>query len=122
MDDRPLDGVEHVQSAPVIALLGPTAVGKSRHALELCEEFDGVIVSADSRQIYRYMDIGTAKPSPAERASGATLYARRYRTFGDIFGPAICKRSGKDPEGHVSAQNAGVRGWWHRVLRLRLVG
>jgi tRNA dimethylallyltransferase len=53
----------------VIALLGPTAVGKSRHALELCREFGGVILSADSRQVYRYMDICTAKPTPEERAS-----------------------------------------------------
>lgn len=54
---------------PVIALLGPTAVGKSRHALELCRQFGGILLSADSRQVYRYMDIGTAKPTPAERAS-----------------------------------------------------
>lgn len=54
---------------PVIALVGPTAVGKSRHALELCRVFDGVIVSADSRQVYRYMDVGTAKPSQGERAA-----------------------------------------------------
>ncbi len=51
-----------------MALLGPTAVGKSRHALELCQEFGGVILSADSRQVYRYMDIGTDKPTPADRA------------------------------------------------------
>jgi tRNA dimethylallyltransferase len=69
MNDQPPNGVGHVPSAPVIALLGPTAVGKSRHALELCREFDGVIVSADSRQVYRYMDICTAKPSTADRAS-----------------------------------------------------
>lgn len=53
---------------PVIALLGPTAVGKSRYALELCREFGGVILSADSRQVFRYMDICTAKPTAAERA------------------------------------------------------
>jgi len=54
---------------PMIALLGPTAVGKSRYALELCREFGGVILSADSRQVYRYMDIGTAKPTPDEQAT-----------------------------------------------------
>jgi len=46
---------------------GPTASGKSALALEIAERFDGEIVSADSRQIYRYMDIGTAKPSLADR-------------------------------------------------------
>ncbi len=47
-------------------LVGPTAVGKSAVALALAEKLGGEIVSADSRQIYRYMDIGTAKPSAAE--------------------------------------------------------
>ncbi len=52
----------------VIAIVGPTAIGKSKLALSLAQTFDGEIVSADSRQVYRYMDIGTAKPSPEERA------------------------------------------------------
>jgi tRNA dimethylallyltransferase len=69
MTDQPPNGVGNMPFSPVVALLGPTAVGKSRHALELCREFDGVILSADSRQIYRYMDICTAKPSMADRAS-----------------------------------------------------
>jgi tRNA dimethylallyltransferase len=47
----------------LIAIVGPTAVGKSRLALRLAQKFNGEIVNADSRQIYRYMDIGTAKPS-----------------------------------------------------------
>jgi tRNA dimethylallyltransferase len=47
---------------PVVAILGPTAVGKSRLAMRLARELDGEIVSADSRQVYRYMDIGTDKP------------------------------------------------------------
>jgi tRNA dimethylallyltransferase len=53
---------------PVIVLLGPTAVGKTELSLGLCEYFQGEIVGADSRQIYRQMDIGTAKPTLAERA------------------------------------------------------
>jgi tRNA dimethylallyltransferase len=52
----------------IIAIVGPTAAGKSKLALSLAQTFDGEIVSADSRQIYRYMDIGTAKPSLEERA------------------------------------------------------
>ena len=51
----------------LIAIVGPTAVGKSALALRLAQLFGGEIVSADSRQVYRYMDIGTAKPSPEER-------------------------------------------------------
>jgi tRNA dimethylallyltransferase len=50
----------------LIAIVGPTAVGKSRLALRLAQKFNGEIVSADSRQIYRYMDIGTAKPDRQE--------------------------------------------------------
>ena len=47
-------------------ILGPTAVGKTGHALGLAEEYNFEIISCDSRQIYRYMDIGTAKPSKPE--------------------------------------------------------
>jgi len=52
----------------LVAIVGPTAAGKSALALELAEALGGEIVNADSRQVYRGMDIGTAKPSPAERA------------------------------------------------------
>ena len=55
----------------VIAVMGPTAVGKSGLALQLAKDFIGAIVNADSMQIYRFMDIGTAKPTPAERAEVA---------------------------------------------------
>ncbi len=51
-----------------IFLAGPTAVGKSAVALELAERLHGEIISVDSMQVYRGMDIGTAKPSAAERA------------------------------------------------------
>jgi len=50
-----------------VAIIGPTAVGKSELALALAEDFAGEIVSADSRQVYRYMDIGTAKPGQQQR-------------------------------------------------------
>jgi len=52
----------------LVAIVGPTGVGKSRLALHLASLFHGEIVSADSRQVYRYLDIGTAKPSPREQA------------------------------------------------------
>jgi tRNA dimethylallyltransferase len=53
---------------PVVAIVGPTAVGKTALALTLAAMFPAEVVSADSRQFYRFMDIGTAKPTPAERA------------------------------------------------------
>jgi tRNA dimethylallyltransferase len=52
---------------PVVILLGPTGVGKTRVALEAAEALGGEIVSADSRLLYRGMDIGTAKPSADEQ-------------------------------------------------------
>lgn len=52
---------------PLIVILGPTASGKSALALKLAEQFSGCIISADSRQVYRGMDIGTAKPTVSER-------------------------------------------------------
>ena len=52
---------------PLIAIVCPTATGKSQLAVQLARIFDAEIVSADSRQVYRYMDIGTAKPSLEER-------------------------------------------------------
>ena len=53
---------------PVIALIGATGTGKTALAIQLAEAFGGEIVNADSRQVYRQMDIGTAKPSTADRA------------------------------------------------------
>ncbi|MCH4008014.1 tRNA (adenosine(37)-N6)-dimethylallyltransferase MiaA [Companilactobacillus sp.] len=52
-----------------IAIVGPTAVGKSALGLKLAQKFDGEIISGDSMQIYRHLDIGTAKDSPEELAA-----------------------------------------------------
>jgi tRNA dimethylallyltransferase len=56
------------REGPLVALLGATAVGKTALSLRLAQRFNGEIVSADSRLIYRTMDIGTAKPSAQEQA------------------------------------------------------
>lgn len=53
---------------PLVAVLGPTAVGKTETAIAIAERWNGEIVSADSRLLYRGMDIGTAKPSATELA------------------------------------------------------
>ena len=61
--------VNSVNSVSIpIFIAGPTAVGKSEIALALAEQIGGEIISVDSMQVYRGLDIGTAKPSPAERA------------------------------------------------------
>jgi len=53
---------------PIVVICGPTGVGKTDFAVELAAAFDGEILGADSMQLYRRMDIGTAKPSPAQRS------------------------------------------------------
>ncbi len=64
---RPVAGAAGPGSVCLV-ICGPTAAGKTRLALALANEMDLVAVSADSRQIYRRFDVGTAKPSAAERA------------------------------------------------------
>ncbi len=52
---------------PLVVIVGPTAVGKSEVAIELAKRINGEIVSCDSRQVYRHLNIGTAKPTKEER-------------------------------------------------------
>lgn len=56
------------QPSPLIVIVGPTASGKSALALDIAREYRGEIICADSRTVYKGMDIGTAKPTSAERA------------------------------------------------------
>ncbi len=53
----------------LLGIVGPTGVGKSHLGIQLAQALNGEIVNADSRQVYRFMDIGTAKPTPQERAT-----------------------------------------------------
>ena len=55
-------------SPPLVVITGPTASGKTALAIDLAKRFGGEIICADSRTVYRGMDIGTAKPTPSERA------------------------------------------------------
>jgi tRNA dimethylallyltransferase len=57
-----------ISSRLLICIVGPTGVGKTALAIDLAEQLNGEIVSADSRQIYRGMDIGTGKPTPDQLA------------------------------------------------------
>jgi tRNA dimethylallyltransferase len=66
---RPLPEPAPASAARVLVLVGPTASGKTRLAIELARALGGELVSADSQQIYRGLDIGTAKPTPEERAA-----------------------------------------------------
>lgn len=63
----PWAGEQLTHRQPVLVLVGPTAVGKTGTAIELGRQINADIIGADSRQVYQYMDIGTAKPTPAEQ-------------------------------------------------------
>jgi len=52
----------------IIVVAGPTAVGKTKYAIEIAKAFNGEVVSCDSMQLYKYMDIGSAKPTAEEQA------------------------------------------------------
>ncbi|MEA4922674.1 MAG: tRNA (adenosine(37)-N6)-dimethylallyltransferase MiaA [Eubacteriaceae bacterium] len=51
----------------ILVIAGPTAVGKTEYSIDIAKALDGEIVSCDSMQLYKYMDIGSAKPTPEER-------------------------------------------------------
>lgn len=53
---------------PLVVIVGPTASGKSALAMEIAEKYNGEIICADSRTVYKHMDIGTAKPSKKDRS------------------------------------------------------
>ena len=55
-----------MKKIPLIVLMGPTASGKTAMAVEICKKYGGEVVTADSMQVYKYMNIGTAKPTVEE--------------------------------------------------------
>ena len=67
MSERPSS--TDAAAGPVVVVTGPTAAGKTDVAIEVARRFDGEVVNADSMQVFRYMDIGTAKPTLEQRAA-----------------------------------------------------
>ena len=65
---EPLPADDPLERAPLCALVGPTACGKTALALEACERVGAEVLSMDSMLVYRGLDVGTAKPSPEELA------------------------------------------------------
>lgn len=55
-----------INKPKILVIAGPTAVGKTKYAIEMARRFDGEVVNCDSMQIYKYMDIGSAKPTAEE--------------------------------------------------------
>lgn len=64
-----MNSTQKIEAPKIILIVGPTGSGKTSFAIHLARQLNGEIVGADSMQIYRYMDIGTAKPTSAERTA-----------------------------------------------------
>ena len=62
-----MDNIEPAVKLPLVVIVGPTASGKSALAIEMAAKYNGEIICADSRTIYKYMDIGTAKPDADDK-------------------------------------------------------
>lgn len=76
----------------VIAICGPTGIGKTSIAIKLAQTFKGEIISADSMQVYKYLDIGTAKPDP-EELSRARHHLVDFLDPADPFDAGLFARS-----------------------------
>jgi len=87
----------------VLAVVGPTASGKTALAEELAVRLPGEIVSADSMQVYRRMDIGTAKPAPADR--GVPYWCLDLAEPGEPFSAALFQRAAREAIAAVSARS-----------------
>ncbi len=66
-DQNGSGSISSAEKQPLLVIVGPTAVGKTAAAIEVAKRLQGEIISGDSAQIYKYMDIGTAKPSLSEQ-------------------------------------------------------
>lgn len=106
---------------PLVAIVGPTATGKTALAVELCREIGGAVISADSRQVYRGMDIGTAKPTSPERG-GIDHHLLDIRTadcryaLPDFLGDANAAIGRIRSEGRVPVVVGGTALYVHALL------
>jgi len=91
-----------------ILLMGPTAAGKSALALDLAQAFGGEIVSVDSAQVYRGMDVGTAKPDRPTRERVAAPPARHRRPYRALFRRALRRRRQRRDRCHPRARRVPI--------------
>jgi tRNA dimethylallyltransferase len=110
--------VAHIPS--IVVVVGPTASGKTALAVELAERFGGEVVNADSRQVYRFMDIGTAKPTAAERVR-APHHLIDIRNPDEPFGLADFLDAARQAIGDITSHGrlpivAGGTGQYVRAL------
>ncbi|HEV8722509.1 MAG TPA: tRNA (adenosine(37)-N6)-dimethylallyltransferase MiaA [Candidatus Binatia bacterium] len=91
----------------IVIILGATAVGKSEIALRLAETVNGEIVNADSQQVYRHMDIGTGKPSKADRER-VRHHLIDIVAPNEEFNAALFRRLATDSIGQIHARERNV--------------
>jgi tRNA dimethylallyltransferase len=91
----------------IVIILGATAVGKSAVALRLAEHVNGEIVNADSQQVYRHMDIGTGKPSKADRER-VRHHLIDIVAPNEEFNAALFRRLATDSIGQIHARERNV--------------
>ncbi len=84
-----------MKKMPLVAVVGPTASGKTALAVALAQRLDGEVISADSMQVYKYMNIGTAKPSYAEM-SGVVHHVMDCIMPDTEFNVAVFSKMAKD--------------------------
>ena len=96
---------------PLIAIVGPTASGKSELALFLAEAFSGEIVNYDSVQIFRHLDIGTAKPSLEERGR-VPHHMIDIREPTEIFTAGDYQREARGVLDDIRQPPTDFRFWW----------
>src|SRR5437870_5998122 len=109
-----------MSSSPVLALVGPTASGKTEAALRVAATIGAEIVSVDSMLVYRGMDVGTAKPTSEQRA-GVRHHLIDVVEPGDPFSVATFQSLGRLALGEVAARGhpallAGGSGLYFRAL------
>jgi len=97
-----------VKHLKLVAIVGPTASGKSALAVELAKKFGGIIISADSRQIYRGMNVGTTKISRGEM-KGISHYMLDVAEPGDDFNVALYQKSVFNLLKHIEQKNKKLK-------------
>ncbi len=105
---------------PGIVILGPTACGKTRLGLSLAERFHGEIISCDALQVYRFMDIGTAKATPADRER-VPHHALDLKCPGEDFSAGDYQRCAREALGAIRDRGSipflvGGTGFYLRAL------
>ena len=110
-----------MQKKPLIVLTGPTAVGKTKLSIALAKEIGGEILSADSMQVYRYMDIGSAKITPKEM-EGVKHYLidvlNPWDEFNVVVFQKMCKEAMEEiwQNGHIPILTGGTGFYIQAVL------